>query len=41
MRDQKTERTLHILKDQIFTVMGPPEKLHSDQGRYFENHILL
>ena len=39
--DQKTERIVHILKDQIFTVMGSPEKLHSDQGRNFENHLLL
>ena len=35
MPDQKAER---ILKDQILTVVGPPEKLHSDQGRNFENH---
>jgi len=30
-----------ILKDQIFTVVGPPEKLHSDQDQNFEGHILL
>ena len=40
MRDQKAERIVRILKDQIFTVVGPPEKLHSDQGRNFESYIL-
>ena len=40
MADQKAERIVRILKDQIFTVVGPPEKLHSDQGRNFESHIL-
>ena len=32
MPDQKAERIVQILKDQVFTVVGPPEKLHSDQG---------
>ena len=41
MPDQKVDRIVRILKDQIFTVVGPPEKLHSDQGRNFESHILL
>ena len=41
MPDQKADRIVRILKDQIFTVVGPPEKLHSDQGRNFESHILL
>ena len=36
MPDQKGERIVQILKDQIFTVVGPPEKLHSDQGQNFE-----
>ena len=40
MPDQKAERIVRILKDQIFTVVGPPEKLHSDQGRNFESYIL-
>ena len=40
MPDQKAERIVRILKDQLFTVVGPPEKLHSDQGRNFESHIL-
>ena len=40
MPDQKAERIVRILKDQLFTVVGPPEKLHSDQGRNFESHVL-
>ena len=40
MPDQKAERIVRILKDQLFTVVGPPEKLHSDQGQNFESHIL-
>ena len=40
MSDQRAERIVRILKDQIFTVVGPPEKLHSDQGRNFESLIL-
>ena len=40
MPDQKAERIVQILKDQLFTVMGPPEKLHSYQGGNFESHIL-
>ena len=40
MPDQKAERIVKILKDHIFTVVGPPERLHSDQGRNFESHIL-
>ena len=36
----KAERIVRILKDQLFTVVGPPEKLHSDQGRNFESQIL-
>ena len=40
MPDQKAKRIVQILKDQVFTVVGPPEKLHSDQGRNFESYIL-
>ena len=40
MPDQRAERIVRILKDQIFTIVGPPEKLHSDQGRNFESLIL-
>ena len=38
--DQKTERILQVLKDQVFTLVGPPNRLHSDQGRNFESYIL-
>ena len=40
MADQKEERIVQILRDNVFTVTGPPQKLHSDQGRNFESHIL-
>ena len=40
MADQKAERIIKILRDHVFTVVGPPERLHSDQGRNFESHIL-
>ena len=40
MPDQRAERIVRILKDQIFTVVGPQEKLHSDQGRNLESLIL-
>jgi len=28
MPDQKAEQIVRILKDHIFTVVGPPERLH-------------
>ena len=37
--DQRAERIVRILKDQVFTIVGPPEKLHSDQGQNFESLI--
>ena len=40
MPDQKAERIVRILRDQVFTLVGPPERLHSDQGRNFESQIL-
>ena len=40
MQDQKAERIVQILKDEVFTVVGPPQKLHSDQGRNFESRLL-
>ena len=40
MQDQKAETIVQILRDNIFTVTGPPQKLHSDQGRNFESHIM-
>ena len=38
--DQKAERTVQILRDDVFTLVGPPQRLHSDQGRNFESRIL-
>ena len=38
--DQKAERIVRALKDQVFTLVGPPQRLHSDQGRNFESYIL-
>ena len=38
--DQKAERIVQILKDDVFTLVGPPRRLHSDQGRNFESRIL-
>ena len=38
--DQKAGTIVRALKDQIFTLVGPPHKLHSDQGRNFESYIL-
>ena len=40
MPDQKADRIVRILRDQVFTLVGPPERLHSDQGRNFESQIL-
>jgi len=40
MHDQKAERIIQILKDEVFTVVGPPQKLHSDQGCNFESRLL-
>ena len=38
--DQKAATIVRVLRDQIFTMMGPPQRLNLDQGRYFESHIL-
>ena len=40
MPDQKAERIVQILKDEVFTVVGAPQKFHSDQGRNFESRLL-
>ena len=31
---------VQVLKDEIFSLVGPPKKLHSDQRRNFESQIL-
>ena len=38
--DQKAATIVKVLRDQVFTMVGPPRRLHSDQGRNFESHIL-
>ena len=38
--DQKAERIVNILKDDVFTLDGPPRRLHSDQGQNFEALVL-
>ena len=35
--DQTAER---IVRDEVFTLVGPPQKLHSDQGCNFKSRIL-
>ena len=40
MRDQTAEMIVQILRDEVFTLVGPPQKLHSDRGRNFESRIL-
>ena len=36
----KADRIVQLLKDNVFALVGPPTKLHSDQGRNFESRIL-
>ena len=31
MPDQKAEGIVQILRDEVFTLVSPPQKLHSDQ----------
>ena len=38
--DQKAATIVRVLGDQVFTMVGPPQRLHLDQGRNFESHIL-
>ena len=39
--DQKADTIVQTLRDEIFSLVGPPQKLHSDQGRNFESKILV
>ena len=34
-------RIVQALKDQVFTLVRPLRRLHSDQGRNFESYVLL
>ena len=40
MPDQKADRIVQVLRDDVFALVGPPQKLHSDQGRNFKSRIL-
>ena len=40
MQDQKADTIVQILRDNIFTVTGPLQKLHLDSGQNFESHIM-
>ena len=40
MTDQQADRFVQLLKENVFALVGPPTKLHSDQGRNFESRIL-
>ena len=40
MADQKADKIVQLLKDNVFALVGPPTKLHSEQGRNFESRIL-
>ena len=40
LSDQTVNKIVQALKDQVFTLVGPPQRLHSDQGRDFESQIL-
>ena len=40
LSDQTANKIVQALKDQVFTLVGPPQRLHSDQGRNFESQIL-
>ena len=40
MLDQKPDTIVRILKDHVFTLVGPPQRLRLDQGRNFESQIL-
>ena len=38
--DQIAERIVQVLRDDVFTLVGPPLRIHSDQGQNFESRIL-
>jgi len=40
LSDQTASKIVQALKDQFFTLVWPPQRLHSDQGRNFESQIL-
>ena len=40
LSDQTANKIVRALKVQVFMLVGPPQRLHSDQGRNFESEIL-
>ena len=36
----KAVTVMKVLRDQVFTMVEPPQRLHWDQRRNFESHIL-
>ena len=38
--DRKADRIVQILRDDVLALVGPPQRLHSDQGQNFESGIL-
>ena len=38
--DQTANKIVRALRDQVFTLVGPPQRLYSDQGRNFESQVL-
>ena len=38
--DQTAEKIVQVLRDDMFTLVGPPLRIHSDQGQNFESRIL-
>ena len=40
LSDQTADKIVRALRDQVFTLVGPPQRLHSDQGRNFESQVL-
>ena len=39
MTDQKADKIVQLLKDNVVVLVGPPTKLHSEQGKIFESLI--
>lgn len=37
---QMAERIAQVLRDDVFTLVGPPQRLYSDQGQNFESRVL-
>ena len=40
LSDQTADKIVRALRDQVLTLVGPPQRLYSDQGKKFENQLL-